>query len=401
MPTVFYLYFHTFHSLIEQRCQNLLGQPVVVTNRHRIIDVSFEAAKMGVSKGESVGRAKLACPNLVVISAQRDYSPYSQAVWDICTNFTPTIEPIDSDAAFLDLTGCDNPVNIAQQLITQIRCKTNLPAAISIGPSKLVAKLAALLPSHAKQLAGHRKAKDVIFVPPEAAKNFLYPIPVKYLWVLPAAVIEKLINLGCGTIGDLAKIPLLQLQMKFGREAERLADLAAGIDHDPVQPKYPEQCLVISYTCPPEVGGVEQAAEVHAILSQAAKKLFEELLAQDAACTKITLYMESVDGTTAKATKTLPEPVGQLPRLTREIIRLWQQTLPKSLTAVKVQIAGLMPRVKEQAALYPQRQQSKENLQQTLMYLSEKLGPDIVKPASAIEIPRREKMLRLIEQNIL
>jgi len=401
MPTVLYLYFHTFHSLIEQQCQGLQSQPVVVAKQHRIIDVSTEAAQIGVRKGESVGRAKLTCPQLVVVNARRDYATYSEAVWDICTSYTPVIEPVAEDAAFLDLTGCGEPVKIAQELIEQIQYKTHLPAAASIGPSKLIAKTAALLPAQSKQLAGYKKAKNLIFVPADSAASFLRPIPVKYLWGLPPTVVEKLTSLGCQTLGDLAKVPLLQLQIKFGREAKRLANLAVGIDQDPVQPNYPERCFIDGYTCPPEVGYLEQALEIHTILSKSAEKLFQKLLDSDKACTKITLQIEFADGSSSKLSKKLPEPIEQLPRLTREIVRLWQQLPPKPLTAITVHIGGLTPRAKEQVSLYHQKQQQTQNLKKALMYLSEKLGPSTVKPASAIEIPRREKMLNLIEQNIL
>lgn len=401
MPFVLHLYLPSFYTRLEQQhSPQLQGKPVAVIKNHRILDVSPEALVQGINPTVSLRQARLACPELITVEANKHYWAAARKVWDICSQFTPVVEPLAPDEGFLDITGCGEPSDIAHSLVENIQTHTNFSALVSIGPSKFVAKAACL---HRLKAKGPQVSQpEFILIPPQSVRNFLHSLPVRYLWQYPQEIADKLMDLGCRTFEDLEQIPLEQLRLKFGLDGQRIAQLVTGQDNDPVKAVYPDKQIWCTYTCPPEMGGWDIDV-IKQILEKAAVSLNEKLTDRDQAARRITVTTKGSSGQTHRETRLLQEPIYNTPRLTRELIQLSRQFSSFPVVELKIQLGELSPRVKSQLGLYTdsKRQLQAASLQKAVRYLAEKLGPDTVKPASALKLPRRERMLQLVEQNII
>ena len=326
-----------------------------------------------------------------------------EGVWKICSQFTPVVEPVAIGEVWLDITGCGPPRDVARGIRTHLSRQLNLAGITSIAPTKFTAKAASLW-----QLQGQSKdrSQGVVLATWQEACRFLSPLPVTYLWPFPTEVVQQLMDLGCRNFAELWQIPPERLRAKFGPVGDHLVKVIGEQEEDPVKALYPKPQIGRTYWVPPEIGEWELPALTFG-LQQAAGELAQELANRDLACQHITLGVRSSAGTWRQQSRLLPEPIYQRERLTRELLYLKEQ-LAKALSTTpvveySVKLQELAPRPKTQLDLYAdkQGQRQRDNLAKTMGYITEKLGSEVIQPASALERPRREKMLQLIYQNVL
>ncbi len=220
-----------FHPELKGTAFAVGGQ---AENRGVISSCSYAARMFGVHSAMPTGKAKLLCPDLVLVSS--GYSRYqeaSQDVMSILSEVTPLVEQISIDEAFLDVSDLpQSGLDIAQSLQQSILVKTRLPSSIGVASNMLVAKIA--------NDYGKQKHKDnnppmaVTVVHPGKEAEFLAPLPVTSLWGIGPKSAVKLEGLGIKMIGDLAKTPKIQLEKLFGRNVHELLSHANGIDNRPV-----------------------------------------------------------------------------------------------------------------------------------------------------------------------
>jgi DNA polymerase-4 len=229
-----------FYAAVEQRDRpELRGQPVIVGGigaRGVVSTASYEARVFGVHSAMPMSEARRRCPNGIYLAPRMSvYKEASEQVFEILKRFTPLVQGLSLDEAFLDVTASQSifgsAINIAREIKQQIRAKTLLTASIGVAPNKLVAKIASDL----------RKPDGLVVVAPDEVQTTLDPLPVNKLFGVGPKTRVKLRAQGIQTFRDLRLASDAQLQPIFGRDAAVIRQRAAGIDNRPVLAEWDEK----------------------------------------------------------------------------------------------------------------------------------------------------------------
>jgi DNA polymerase-4 len=233
--TILHVDLDAFFASVEQRDRpELRGRPVVVgggrpDQRGVVSAASYEARRFGIHSAMPLRTAGALCPEAVFLPVDgRKYQAVSREVMTILRRFTPLVEPISIDEAFLDVTASralfgDGP-EIGRAIRAAIEGEVQLTASVGVSTSKLVAKIASDL----------RKPDALVVVEPGTEAAFLAPLPIQRLWGVGERTAAALAELGVTTMGQLAELPRDLLARRFGNHGATLADRARGIDADPV-----------------------------------------------------------------------------------------------------------------------------------------------------------------------
>jgi DNA polymerase IV len=233
--TILHVDLDAFFAAVEQRDRpELRGLPVIVggggpTDRGVVSAASYEARAFGVRSAMPLRTAGALCPGGVFLPVDgRKYGAVSREVMAILRRFTPLVEPISIDEAFLDVAGSEGlfgePEAIARAIKKTIANEVRLTASVGVASTKLVAKIASEL----------RKPDGLVIVPPGEEADFLAPLPIWRLWGVGPQTRRALEDYGVQTIGDLAGLEPDLLVRRFGRHGAELAQRARGVDASPV-----------------------------------------------------------------------------------------------------------------------------------------------------------------------
>lgn len=212
----------------------LRGLPVIVGGQHRgvVSAASYEARAFGVHSAMPMARARLLCPQAVVLPGRHDrYAELSRQVMTVLGEVTPVLEQVSIDEAFLDVSGAlrrmGPPLGIGRWIRRHVRDRTGLPASVGLATTKHVAKLAST----------HAKPDGLLLVPADATVAFLHSLPAGALWGVGARTAEVLERYGLDNVAQIAATPLAQLHRLLGvAVGQRLHELSWGIDPRPVTP---------------------------------------------------------------------------------------------------------------------------------------------------------------------
>jgi DNA polymerase-4 len=224
-----------FYAAIEQRDDPALrGRPVVVggsSARGVVAAASYEARAFGVHSAMPSAQARELCPQAVFVRGDaRKYARESRRIFEIFGRFTPLVEGISLDEAFLDLTGTERLLGpapeVARALRAAVRAETGLAVSVGLAPVKLVAKIASDL----------AKPDGLVCVAPAELREFLAPLPVGRIWGVGPVAQQRLAARGLHKIGDLARAPDALLRELLGSFGPQAARLARGEDAREVEP---------------------------------------------------------------------------------------------------------------------------------------------------------------------
>ncbi len=234
--TILHLDLDAFYASGEQLDDPALrGRPVIVggpSRRGVVCAASYEARRFGVRSAMPTARARRLCPEGVFLPPRFDrYAALSERVFGIYREYTPLVEPLSLDEAFLDVTASralhGSGAEIARAIKAEVRSSCGLAVSAGIAEVKLAAKIATDL----------GKPDGLVEVPPGGVAAFLAPLPVSRLWGVGHVTEEALRKIGIGTIGDLARTPEMALAAAVGAShARALRALAAGEDPRDVVP---------------------------------------------------------------------------------------------------------------------------------------------------------------------
>ena len=224
-----------FYASIEQRDRpELRDRPIVVGGagpRGVVAAASYEARRFGIYSAMSSVEAKSRCPDVIFVPGDmKRYAIESRRIFEIFRTFSPLVEGLSLDEAFLDLTGTErllgNPRELGERLRRQVRETTQLAISVGIGPIKMVAKIA----------SGSAKPDGLLEVRAEAVRGFLDPLPIRKIWGVGPVAGEKLEAFGYRTIGDLARANPDVLRRHLGDWGAQIGRLARGDDLREVEP---------------------------------------------------------------------------------------------------------------------------------------------------------------------
>jgi DNA polymerase-4 len=210
----------------------LAGKPVIVggsSMRGVVTSASYEARRFGVHSAMPTAQAKKLCPDATFVGGRMSrYAEMSRAVREVFEQFSPVIEPLSLDEAFLDLTGTQRllgpPIEVARALKRRVREATGLTVSVGVAPIKMAAKI----------LSDLSKPDGLLVLGPEQVLDFLQPLPVERLWGVGRVTLARLNEAGIRTIGDLASFDLARLRSHLGSFGAHLHELANGRDPRPV-----------------------------------------------------------------------------------------------------------------------------------------------------------------------
>jgi DNA polymerase-4 len=228
--TILHVDMDAFYASVELlRRPELVGKPVIVGHASRrsvVTAATYEARRYGVNSAMSMALALQRCPQAIILEPHfEDYSRYSKIVMRLLGEFTPRVEPLSIDEAFLDVAGALRLYGTPWQIGTRIRSRifeeTGLRASVGAAATKYVAKLS----------SGLAKPNGLLVVPRDRTIETLHPLPVSALWGVGPKSVEQLERLGLRTVGEVAAVPLDALSRAVGpTNAARLQELAWGRD---------------------------------------------------------------------------------------------------------------------------------------------------------------------------
>ena len=225
----------------------LAGKAVIVGGtgaRGVVAACTYEARRFGVHSAMPSALARRLCPQAIFLEGRfRRYVEVSSQLHAILEGFTPLVEGISLDEAFLDVTGSVGLLGPAPTVAIRIRRQVSeslgLDCSVGVGRTKLVAKLASKAAKPSADRTGVRPGPGVVVVPSDREAAFLGPLPVQALWGVGPATAKRLDDLGVATVGELAALPRELLVRRLGRaHGSRLAELARGEDDRPVVPAH-------------------------------------------------------------------------------------------------------------------------------------------------------------------
>lgn len=317
-----------FVSVELLRRPELRGLPVAVGgsgSRGVVASASYEARSYGVSSAMPAGQARRLCPEIVFLPGDHQlYQEVSGRIMVILRSFTPLVEPLSLDEAFLDVAGAHRgPVEIGHLIRGQVREEEGISCAVGVAAIKFLAKLGSKLAKPEPTRSGPSEGVGVFEVPVGEERAFLAPRPVSDIWGVGPATLARLSRIGIATIGELAQFPLERLEQVVGKaHGQHLHSLANAVDPRPVIPETAPKSMSHEKTFPRDVHTHDAlGAELVALSDSVASRLRTARVAGRT----VTIKVRFGDFTTITRSHTLASPVDSGVVLAREAKRLLEE----------------------------------------------------------------------------
>ncbi|WP_224369342.1 DNA polymerase IV [Hyalangium versicolor] len=386
MRAIIHVDMDAFYASVEQRDNpDLRGKPVIVgghAQRGVVVAASYEVRPFGVRSAMPMARAVKMAPQAIVVTPRFSaYAEASEHVFAIFERYTPLIEPLSLDEAFLDVTASVGlfgpPAEIARRIRKEIAVEVKLPASAGIAPVKFVAKIASDLakPNGQREV----RAEEVV---PTLAK-----LPVSRLWGVGPKTEEELTRGGLKTIGDVAARGVEWLEQRFGPQGRHLWELSQGIDPREVVPDRAAKSVGAEDTFEEDLRGVDLLRpHVHAQALRVGRRLRKA----EVKGRVVQLKVKFSDFTTITRRTTLSSPTddGQtIYRAALELLERAHEGKPIRLTGVSVQSLG-EPEQPQQLGLFsapPKPAPRSEKLNAALDRIAERFGTKAITTADIAE----------------
>lgn len=230
---IFHVDMNSFYASVEMaENPDLRGKPLAVAGNVEerkgiIVTCSYEAREKGVKTTMPLWQAKKLCPNLIVVPPDFEmYKMYSSRIFQLLQEYTEWVEPVSIDEGYMDVTECENPKQIANEVQQRLLHELNLPSSIGIGPNKFLAKMASDM----------KKPLGITVLRKRDLAEKLWPLKVGELHGIGQKTEEKLNKYGIITVKDLAHAADYELKQRFGINGLKMKERANGIDPRPVDP---------------------------------------------------------------------------------------------------------------------------------------------------------------------
>jgi DNA polymerase-4 len=322
-----------FYASIEQRDRpELRGLPVIVGgsagNRGVVSAASYEARKFGVHSAMPSGQARRLCPQAVFLPVRMEhYARVARHIREILLGFTPVVEPLSLDEAFLDVQGSvplfGPPVEISAAIKARIRRETELIASVGVAPNKFLAKLASDL----------GKPDGLFVIEPDRVQEVLDPLPVSRLWGVGTKSEKRLHALGLKTIGHIAAMPEPILVDHLGEVGSHLARLARGEDDRCVVPDHEAKSISSETTFPRDIAS---RAILRSWLLELTEEVAQRLRHGAARARTVDIKVRSGDFRTCTRSATLNEPTDATQTIWEAARRLFDTRVPATMLPTRL-----------------------------------------------------------------
>ncbi|HYO56965.1 DNA polymerase IV [Archangium sp.] len=401
MRAIIHVDMDAFYASVEQRDNpELRGKPLIVggdARRGVVVAASYEVRKYGVRSAMPMARAMKMAPHAVVVRPRFNaYSEASEQVFSIFERYTPLVEPLSLDEAFLDVTASVGlfgaPADMARRIRKEIAAETGLPSSAGIASVKFVAKIA----SDLAKPNGQREVRA------EETVAFLAGLPVGKLWGVGPKTEEALKRSGLETIGDVAKRDVAWMEARWGASGRHLWELAQGIDPREVVPDREAKSVGAEDTFDEDLTGMEALSpHVHSQALRVGRRLRRAGVKGRV----VQLKLKFADFTLITRRTTLPSPTddGQtLYRVVKELLEKVHEDKPVRLTGVSMQELGTGSGEARQLGLFtePEAPKRSDKLNAVLDRIAERFGTkavttaDIAGSAESAPDPERPKKPR-------
>lgn len=382
MRTILHVDMDAFFASVEQLDDaSLRGRPVIVggpSRRGVVCAASYEVRPFGVRSAMPMVEALRRCPHAVVVAPRHErYAEVSHDVFAIFRRYTPLVEGLSFDEAFLDVTESrslfgDGSV-IAGRIKREIHSELGLTASAGVAPSKFVAKIASDL----------RKPDGLVVVAAEDVRAFLAPLPLSRMWGVGAKTAPKLEALGLSTLGDLARADPARLEALLGSWGREIHAMAQGLDARPVEPDRLAKSVGAEETYEHDL---TSRADIERALLGHAERVAQRLVAEGLSAKIVCVKLKWADFSLRTRRVQLPEPA----RDTVTIARAATELLGRfELHGARIRLTGIS--VTELTAGAPPplllpdvAQQKRERAEQVAHAIAERFGEKLLTHAALI-----------------
>ena len=371
-----------FYAAIEQRDRPALrGRPVVVgadpRGRGVVSAASYEARTFGVRSAMPISRAARLCPHAAFLPVDMEkYQRVSRQIMDILGAFSPLVEQVSIDEAFVDLTGTaalfGEAADAVRQIKARIRADTGLTASAGLGANKFVAKVASDL----------RKPDGFVIVPAGEEAVFLAPLPIERVWGVGRVMTRELNALGIQTIGQLQALPREVLARRFGKYGGQLADLAFGRDARPVAPDAQARSIGAEETFGRDCGDPRRLLSA---LRGQAERVAAALRQENLAAARVILKVRFADFRTLTRSWSGDPTQDGLELYRRATVLLQRIPLSQAVRLIGLSASRLAPGGTGQLPLLDPATVRRERLARAVDGLTRRFGDGTVRPASLLD----------------
>jgi DNA polymerase-4 len=370
-----------FASVEELLDPSIAGKPVLVggdpSERGVVASASYAARAYGVSSAMPMSQALRLCPQAVVRHGhRREYAVYSKKVMGILAEYTPLVEQISIDEAFLDVTGCERlfgPADeLAHRIQERVRRETGLPCSLGVASNKLVAKVA----------SQQAKPDGVLIITAGQEAQFFAPLPIEHLWGVGEVTAERLHRIGVSTIGQLAALPEGKMKTLFGSSAAEMHRRGLGIDNRPVGEQGERKSISQERTFARDVGDIEV---LHRALLDMSEDVATQLRKGGTCGRTIVLKVRYPDFGTITRRVTLAQPTDLTEVIHAQAVKLLQKEWKPGteVRLIGVGVSGLARA--RQLSLFDAPAKRLGKLSRTVDAIRRKYGKDAIRRASLLE----------------
>ena len=372
-----------FYASVEQHDQpDLKGKPVIVGGtgaRGVVAAASYEVRRFGVHSAMPMSEALRRCPHAICIPPRmRRYKEVSKQVFAVFHQFTPQVEGLSLDEAFLDLTASVKlfgaASDIAHEIKRRIRETTGLTASVGLASNKLLAKIASDL----------GKPDGFVWIRPDEVATVLDPLPIRRLSGVGKKTAAKLEGHGIHTLGQLRLAPDSVFWPLFGRFTQRMRERASGIDERPVVSDWEEKSISAEETFEHDI---RKHDELYAELANLADRTCERMRARQLMAGQVYVKIRRRDFTTYTRQQTFSPPTQDsrlIVWIAGRLLRSWLQTQPRAaVRLLGVGVAALSPA--QQLDLFATgRSPGTDALGSAIDRIHEKFGEDSIVRATGL-----------------
>lgn len=362
----------------------LKGKPVIVggsKERGVVSSASYEARRFGVHSAQPIATAIKLCPEGIFMPVRMSrYKEVSTQVFEIFHSFTPLVEPLSIDEAFLDLTGAERLMGqteaIAKKIKETVLRKIGLTVSAGVASSKFVAKIASDI----------HKPDGLTVVPSDQVREFLDPLPVKKMWGVGKITQQALARLNVRTFKDLRQIPVEILKKNFGKHGAAMHLLSMGVDEREVEPEREIKSIGHEQTFMKDILNPDHARkEILSLANRVALRMRRE----EVRGSTVSLKVKYSDFTQITRAETLPESTDDTMEIYSTSCRLLKKTAvgkrPVRLLGISLsQLTSLEG--EKQLLLFDQDKgyQKRKDLNTALDSICDKFGEKSIRPATLI-----------------